>query len=70
MEVAEANGIVMLFPQNNPEQLYNTDARACWDTFGVGGPLYATQKGPQVRAVRRIISAMVGNRPRNNNYYD
>jgi hypothetical protein len=60
LEVAEANGIIMLFPQANPVELVGTPAEGCWDTFGLGGPLYATKEGDQVRAVWRMIIRIIG----------
>jgi hypothetical protein len=64
MEVAEVNGIVMLFPQNNPLPSKGGSARGCWDTYGVSGTYYATQKGDQIISLKRIIDAVIGRVPK------
>ena len=46
----EANDIVMLFPQKDATK------QTCWDGYGWGGPLWATKRGGQMAAVRRLIS--------------
>jgi len=60
MEVAEANGIIMLFPQNNPLVSRGGSSQGCWDTYGAGGEFYATQKGHQLQTLRRMIDAVMG----------
>lgn len=60
LEVAEANNIIMLFPQNNPIPRPGAPNSGCWDTFGMGGELYATQEGEQVEAVKRMLQVILG----------
>jgi len=60
LEVSEANGIILLFPQNNPTDFEGTPAEGCWDTFGSGGEYFATKAGPQIRAIWRMIKRVVG----------
>jgi hypothetical protein len=57
LEVAEANNIVVVFPQNmnGTRNIYG-----CWDTFGLTGKDYATRKGPQVQVVRNMLSRILG----------
>lgn len=58
LEVAELNNIVMIFPQalsSLPE-----NEIGCWDTYGLTGPLYATQRGGQVSVVRNILARALG----------
>ena len=58
LEVAELNSIIMVFPQAHSNT--RTNQIGCWDTYGIAGPLYATQRGPQVRTVRNMISRVLG----------
>jgi hypothetical protein len=61
---AEANRLVVLYPQVaasygwsggllSPRVVFNP--RGCWDWWGYTGPLYATQAGAQMRAVRAML---------------
>ena len=59
LEVAEANDIVLLFPQVEPS-FQPLNPNGCWDWWGYEGGAYATQAGPQVRAVRRMIADLLG----------
>lgn len=58
LEVAEANDIVLLFPQvkATTEPL---NPLGCWDWWGYEGVDYATQRGPQVRAVRAMVADLL-----------
>jgi hypothetical protein len=57
LEVAEANGIIMVFPQ----ALSSTEQPdGCWDIFGITGSFYATQLGAQVSVVKRMIDRILG----------
>jgi poly(3-hydroxybutyrate) depolymerase len=64
---AEANGLVVLYPQVapsygwgggllSPQLVFNP--RGCWDWWGYTGPLYPTQAGPQMRAVRAMLDRL------------
>lgn len=53
LEVAETNGIIMVFPQVLASQENDI---GCWDTYGFTGPLYATKAGAQVTVVRNMLS--------------
>lgn len=53
LEVAEENGIIMVFPQVLSSQENDI---GCWDTYGFTGPLYATKAGAQVTVVRNMLS--------------
>jgi hypothetical protein len=59
LEVAELNNIVMVFPQAAKSAGKENDI-GCWDTFGIGGPEFATKKGAQVRAVMKMIDKVTG----------
>jgi len=60
LEVAEANGIIMVFPQ-----AYDSAENriGCWDTFGFTGRLFATQRGAQVKVVKRMLDRITGVTP-------
>lgn len=55
---AEANAIVVLYPQTAPEPQVNPEG--CWDWWGYTGSDYAERTGRQMRAVRAMIGRLVG----------
>ena len=57
--VAEANRVVLLFPQIE-SSFQPLNPQGCWDWWGYEGESYATQAGPQVRAVRGMIADLLG----------
>jgi poly(3-hydroxybutyrate) depolymerase len=59
LEVAEANRIVLLFPQVE-KSLQPLNAYGCWDWWGYEGEDYATRSGRQVRAVRAMVADLLG----------
>jgi poly(3-hydroxybutyrate) depolymerase len=59
LEAAEVNRIVMLFPQIEPS-FQPLNPNGCWDWWGYEDEAYATQAGPQVRAVRSMIADLLG----------
>jgi hypothetical protein len=59
LEVAEANRMVLLFPQVE-KSLQPLNAYGCWDWWGYEGEDYATRGGRQVRAVRAMIADLLG----------
>jgi len=59
LEVAEANRIVLLFPQIE-KSLQPLNAFGCWDWWGYEGQDYATRDGRQVRAVRAMVADLLG----------
>ena len=59
LEVAEANRIVLLFPQIE-KSLQPLNAFGCWDWWGYDGDDYATRDGRQVRAVRAMVADLLG----------
>jgi poly(3-hydroxybutyrate) depolymerase len=58
LEVAEANRIVVLFPQVKPT-LQPLNPLGCWDWWGYEGSDYATRDGRQIAAVRAMIDALI-----------
>ena len=59
LEVAEANRIVLLFPQIE-KSFQPLNAYGCWDWWGYEGEDYATRNGRQVRAVRAMVADLLG----------
>ena len=55
--VAEANDIIILYPQINA--INETNPSGCWDFYGYtdtnGLELYSTQLGPQVSAMKSVL---------------
>jgi poly(3-hydroxybutyrate) depolymerase len=56
LEWADANRIVVVFPQIAPSLL---NPKGCWDFWGYTGPAFATKLGPQVSAVDAMIRHLV-----------
>lgn len=59
LAAAEANSIVLLFPQVEPSY-QPLNPMGCWDWWGYEGEDYATRNGPQMRAVRAMIADLLG----------
>lgn len=55
-EWAEANKLVIVYPQIVKNQIGNPNA--CWDWWGYSGPNYHTKKGPQMRLVMKLVEAL------------
>lgn len=55
---ADANGIVVLFPQAEASRFWPLNPAGCWDWWGYTGPNYASRDGLQLRAVRRMLDAL------------
>ena len=59
LEAAEANRIVLLFPQIEPG-FQPLNPNGCWDWWGYEGDDYAVQSGAQLRAVRAMAADLLG----------
>jgi len=59
LEVAEANRIVLLFPQIEPG-FQPLNPNGCWDWWGYEGEDYATRNSPQIKAVRAMVGDLLG----------
>ena len=55
---ADALRLVLLFPQAAPLAIRNP--LGCWDFFAYDDPSYYTQRGRQMRAVRRMLDRLRG----------
>lgn len=62
LEVAEANRIVVLFPQVKPT-MQPLNPLGCWDWWGYEGADYATKRGRQIATVRAMVSTLLGESP-------
>lgn len=58
---ADANRIVVLYPQADASTLRPLNPRGCWDWWGYSGVDYAAQGGAQLIAVRRMLEALGAN---------
>lgn len=54
---AEANNIVVLFPQAKTSLLLG-NPKGCWDWWGYSDPDYATRNGPQPAAIARMATQL------------
>jgi poly(3-hydroxybutyrate) depolymerase len=59
LPVAEANRIVLLFPQVD-RSFQPLNPNGCWDWWGYEGEAYATHDGPQIRAVQAMVGDLMG----------
>jgi len=55
---ADANRLVVLYPQTVARYFPIFNPRACWDWWGYTGPLYHTKDGAQQRAVNAMIERL------------
>jgi len=58
LEAADAGRVVVLFPQVKPT-MQPLNPLGCWDWWGYEGAGYATQRSPQVAAVRAMIDDLL-----------
>ena len=55
---ADANRIVVLFPQVKASRTWPVNPRGCWDWWGYSGADYAARSGAQLSAVHRMLEAL------------
>jgi poly(3-hydroxybutyrate) depolymerase len=55
---ADANRIVVLYPQAQASRFGPVNPRGCWDWWGYSGPDYAAKSGAQLSAVHRMLAAL------------
>jgi poly(3-hydroxybutyrate) depolymerase len=55
---ADANRIVVLYPQAAKSLIWPFNPRGCWDWWGYSGANYATRDGLQLKAVHRMLRAL------------
>jgi len=66
-EIAEANDIIVLYPQAKASSFSPSNPNGCFDWWGYTtnsflstGVKYATKAGPQMAAVAEMISTLAG----------
>ena len=55
---ADANHIVVLYPQIAKSWFWPFNPQGCWDWWGYSGPNYATRNGSQLTSIRRMLQAL------------
>ena len=55
---ADANRIVVLYPQADKSLFWPVNPRGCWDWWGYSGADYASRGGAQLSAVHRMLAAL------------
>ena len=55
---ADANRIVVLYPQAQVSRFWPVNPRGCWDWWGYSGADYAAKSGAQLSAVHRMLAAL------------
>jgi len=61
-EWAEANGIIVLYPQVDPSFFLPLNPEGCWDWWGATGLNFMTKSGPQAAAVHAMVARLVAPR--------
>ncbi len=64
-EMAEANGIVVLYPQTQvwSESIifqYTQNPKGCWDWWGYSGEDFLRKSGKQIQAVAKMVNTLLG----------
>lgn len=59
-EWAEANDIVVLYPQVVRSELVPFNPQGCWDWWGYSGVYYYRQQGPQMAAIDAMVDRLMG----------
>eukprot|EP01099_Mayorella_cantabrigiensis_P003611 TRINITY_DN2733_c0_g1_i1.p1 TRINITY_DN2733_c0_g1~~TRINITY_DN2733_c0_g1_i1.p1 ORF type:complete len:347 (-),score=54.30 TRINITY_DN2733_c0_g1_i1:321-1361(-) len=59
-EWAEANNIIVLYPQAKRSYSNPSNPNGCWDWWGYTNSNYAIQKGPQMATIRNMMKALTG----------
>ena len=57
---ADANRIVVLYPQIERSLFWPFNPRGCWDWWGYSGANYSTRDGVQLASVHRMLAALGG----------
>jgi poly(3-hydroxybutyrate) depolymerase len=55
---ADTNHLVVLYPQTKNSMFMPLNPQGCWDWWGYTSNEYATQKGPQIKAVKQIAESL------------
>lgn len=58
-EVAEANGLIILYPQAKSSTFLPSNPNGCWDWWGYTNGNYATQSGVQMKESMRLVQSIL-----------
>jgi hypothetical protein len=59
-EWADANALLVLYPQVNSSKFAPMNPYGCWDWWGYTGEEYATRNGVQVKLIKRMLDDLAG----------
>lgn len=59
-EWAEANRLLVLYPQVASSRIAPLNPMGCWDWWGYTEDSYATKAGPQIKVIRATMDALAG----------
>lgn len=59
-EWAEANKLLVLYPQVASSKLAPMNPFGCWDWWGYTNEDYATREGPQIKVIKAMLDALAG----------
>ncbi len=57
---AEANALLVLYPQVASSKMAPMNPNGCWDWWGYTGEDYATKNGPQIKVIKATLDALAG----------
>lgn len=55
---ADANNLIVLYPQTKASKIMPMNPQACWDWWGYTGEHYADKQGPQILAIMDLLNAL------------
>lgn len=59
-EWAEANQMLVLYPQVGSSRIAPMNPYGCWDWWGYTGADYASKEGPQIKVIKATLDALAG----------
>jgi poly(3-hydroxybutyrate) depolymerase len=59
-EWAEANRLLVLYPQVGSSKIAPMNPLGCWDWWGYTDENYATRSGPQIKVVKAMLDSLAG----------
>jgi poly(3-hydroxybutyrate) depolymerase len=60
-EYADTNNMIVLYPQTVATTVTPFNPNGCWDWWGYGSSHYADKQGPQIAAVRGMLTRLAAN---------
>ena len=55
---ADTNHMVVLYPQVAKSLFVPFNPLGCWDWWGYAGPLWDTNRGPQLKGIRTLVDRL------------